>query len=228
MASPSMPEHMEGLRQAIVRGDYAGAIALTESALRAGEPAARILSEGMMPAMEQLGSDFSAGAAFLPELIAGGHAMSEAAKLFAQYGAQSEASRGAPAVVLGTAEGDLHDIGKNIVIITMRAAGLEVLDLGVDVSTERFVQAARESGAQLVGISALLSTTMRTMEATVRELHAHTSAKVMVGGAPVTEAYARSIGAEGYAPDAYRAAHRALELLAFERSGDVARGGDRP
>ena len=131
-------------------------------------------------------------------------------------------------VVLGTAEGDLHDIGKNIVMITMQAIGFEVVDLGVDVPTERFVQAAEESGAQMVGISALLSTTMRAMEAIVREIHRHLPAKVMVGGAPVTEEFARSIGADGYAPDAYLAAHKALELVgAPERPRDAAKGGDR-
>jgi 5-methyltetrahydrofolate--homocysteine methyltransferase len=157
------PEDIEGLKQAIVRGDFATAVALTETALRAGESSERILSQAMMPAMEQLGSDFSGGIAFLPELIAGGHAMSEAAKLFARETPETDASVGSKVVVLGTAEGDLHDIGKNIVMITMQAVGLEVVDLGVDVPTERFVRAAEESGAHLVGISALLSTTMRAM-----------------------------------------------------------------
>ena len=206
----------------------ATAVALTENALRAGESSERILSQAMMPAMEQLGSDFSAGIAFLPELIAGGHAMSEAAKLFRRDASEAGPSRGAHVVVLGTAEGDLHDIGKNIVMITMQAVGLEVVDLGVDVPTERFVQAAEESGAQLVGISALLSSTMRAMEATVREIHRRLPAKVMVGGAPVTDEYARSIAADGYAPDGYLAAHKALKLVgAHERPHDAAKGRDR-
>jgi 5-methyltetrahydrofolate--homocysteine methyltransferase len=219
---------MEGLKQAIVRGDFATAVALTETALRAGESSERILSQAMMPAMEQLGSDFSAGIAFLPELIAGGHAMSEAAKQFARETPETDSSLGSKVVVLGTAEGDLHDIGKNIVMITMRAVGLEVVDLGVDVPTERFVRTAEESGAHMVGISALLSTTMRAMEATVREIHERLPAKVMVGGAPVTEEFARSIGADGYAPDAYLAAHKALELVgAPEPLHEAVKGGDR-
>jgi 5-methyltetrahydrofolate--homocysteine methyltransferase len=208
-----MPGEIEALMDAIIAGDVVGAISLSERALRKGTPSEVIVKEAMMPAMERVGSDFSQGLAFLPELIAAGHAMSQAVELFNRLPSTAIPTERPQCIVLGTIMGDVHDIGKNIVKITLQGAGFTVIDLGVDVKGERFIEAAREHSADIIGISGLLSATMKNMELAVRQINRELPSKVMVGGASVTQAFADNIGADGYAPDAYLALQKVRALL---------------
>lgn len=199
------------LAASIAAGDCDVAVVLTRSALDRGISGREIVQSAVMPAMEKVGSDFSSGNAFLPELIAAGHAMSCVVE--AMRASEPEQPASAGTVVLGTVKGDIHDIGKNLVKMSLEGAGMRVIDLGVDVDVSAFVQAARESRADIVGLSALLSASLTHMEATMHAIRTNLTCKVLVGGAPVTDQYARRIGADGYAPDAYLAARTALDII---------------
>jgi 5-methyltetrahydrofolate--homocysteine methyltransferase len=181
--------------------------------LEKGTPWSEILLKSMLPALDQVGDEFSKGTAFLPELIAAGHAMTKAMEVM-KAGVPAAGLGNQGVFVIGTIFGDVHDIGKNIVKICLEGAGFRVVDLGTDVHPESFAQACRENKADLVGISALLSSTMLNIEQAVKAVRKENpQVRVMVGGAPVTEEYARRLGADAYAPDAYLAAQKAKELL---------------
>jgi methylmalonyl-CoA mutase cobalamin-binding domain/chain len=205
--------NLEAVRESIYKGRSKESARLTKMELEAGTPWGEILQKAMMPALNQVGDEFSKGTAFLPELIAAGHAMSKAVEVIkAGVPGLGLGERGV--FVIGTICGDVHDIGKNIVKICLEGAGFRVVDLGTDVHPETFAQACRENKAQLAGISALLSSTMLNIEQAVKAIHKENpSIKVMVGGAPLTEEYARKMGADGFAPDAYLAAQKAKQLL---------------
>ncbi|MBK8975861.1 MAG: cobalamin-dependent protein [Planctomycetes bacterium] len=189
--------------------------ALAERALAAGVPAARIVDAALIPAMADVGRRFRADEIFVPEVLVSAKAMQGALDVLEP--ALADAGREPFAtIVLGTVQGDVHDIGKNLVAMMLRGAGLRVVDLGVNVAPQRFVAAIDAHRPELVGLSALLTTTMDAMRATLDAIVAagqRDRVRVLVGGAPVTAAWAMSIGADGHADDAAEAATVALRLL---------------
>jgi len=188
----------------------------TQKALDEGMSAQEILSDGLIGGMDEVGKDFKAGDLFIPEVLMSAKAMHAGMAVLRPLLAASDALSLAK-IVIGTAAGDLHDIGKNLVGMMLEGAGFEIIDLGTDVSPEKFVEAVRAEGADLVGMSALLTTTMPSMKATIEaltEAGLRDSVKVIVGGAPVTAGFAEDIGADAYAPDAASAVDTARNLVA--------------
>ena len=206
---------VEGLRQRVIDGDAPGAAELAQQALDQGDQAHAILNDGLIPAMGVVGDLFEKNEYFVPELLLSARAMYAALNLLRPHLAAGEFEPAGKAVV-GTVQGDLHDIGKKLVAIMLEGNGFEVTDLGTDVPPERFIEAAKESGAQVVGLSALLTTTLPAMENTVRaikEADPDGKVKIMIGGAPVTQAFADSIGADGFGRDANAAVSLARQLV---------------
>ncbi len=203
------------IRQRVVEGDAKGTAAAIREALAEHVSAVDILKEGLIPGMEKVGHLFSEGEYYVPELLLAARAMSAALDILRPLLAGT-GYEPAGKIVIGTVKGDLHDIGKKLVAIMLEGSGFEVVDLGCDVAPERFVAAVKESGASLVGLSALLTTTLPAMETTIRAVHAATppgAVRIMVGGAPVTDAFAKHIGADGYGADASSAVDLARQLL---------------
>jgi len=203
------------IRQNLIKGDAKATTDGTREALARNVPAETILRDALIPGMEEVGDLFARGEYFVPELLFSARAMSAAVDAM-----RPELVKGgyepAGKVVMGTVKGDLHDIGKRLVSMMLEGSGFEVVDLGADVAPERFVEAARESGAKLVGLSTLLTTMLPAMAATVRAIRQGglgEKVRVMVGGAPVTESFAQQIGADGYADDASSAAALARRLV---------------
>ena len=207
-----MPDLQE-LGEAIKRGDRDKAIALTNEAIEAQSPAQDIL-DVMVAAMDTVSQRFQNNEIFVPEMLIAARAMKEAMALLEPTLVEAGITPVARAVI-GTVEGDLHDIGKNLVAMMWKGANFDVVDLGTNVSPQSFVEAARENEAQLVGLSALLTTTMPAIKSTVEAIREAglDVAKVVIGGAPVTQEYADEIGADGYAPDAASAVEVARGLL---------------
>lgn len=197
--SSAMSSHSR-LYNAIVDGDAKTAESVTREALAAGVDPMELVSQHMIPAMDEVGNRFECEEYFVPELLLSGRAMKSALELIRPLLAASGAEP-AGRVVIGTVKGDLHDIGKNLVSSMLEGAGFEVTDLGADVSPERFVAAVKEKSAGIVCLSALLTVTMPSMKTTVeafRQAGIRDAVKVMIGGAPVTRAYAEHIGADAY------------------------------
>jgi 5-methyltetrahydrofolate--homocysteine methyltransferase len=201
------------IRESIYQGNSKDSVKYTKMALEKGTPWGEVLQKAMLPALNQVGDEFSKGTAFLPELIAAGHAMTKSVEVIkANIPGIGLGDKGV--FVIGTIFGDVHDIGKNIVKICLEGAGFQVIDLGTDVHPESFAQACRENKADLVGISALLSSTMLNIEHAIKAVRKENpKVRIMVGGAPLNEEYARRLGADAYAPDAYLAAQKAKELV---------------
>lgn len=206
---------LEDLQLALYQGDADGAAALTRRGLDEGMSAETLLSNGLIVGMDRVGVDFRTGVLFVPEVLIAARAMKAAMgilrPLFAEGGIEPVGR-----VVLGTVQGDLHDIGKNLVGMMLEGAGFEVHDMGVDVAPGRFVEAVRDKKPDLVGLSALLTTTMTMMQTTIDALikaGVRDQVKVIVGGAPLTEDFALGIGADGYGADASLAVVKAKELL---------------
>ncbi len=192
----------EDLQKAILEGDVDEAPRLVRAALDEGKDASDILDNGLIAAMDVVGDMFSRGELFIPEMLISAEAMQEGLALIKPL-LLAQQSGGKGTVVIGAVKGDLHDIGKNLVALMLEGAGFTVVDLGTDVSPEAFVAAAKENDADVVGMSALLVTTMPNMNATVGQMHAAgLRARAIVGGAPLTQAYADEIKADGYASDA--------------------------
>jgi 5-methyltetrahydrofolate--homocysteine methyltransferase len=209
-----MSELLKDLATAVIEGDLDEAVDLTEEALDDDISAETILNEGLMPGMDYVGVEFKAGNMFVPEVLRSARAMQGAMDLIRPLLVESGAPM-AGRVLLGTVKGDLHDIGKNLVGMMCEGAGFEVKDLGKDVAPEQFVEAIKDYGPTVVGMSALLTTTMRMMGNTIRALEeagVRDRVKVMVGGAPVTQAFAEQIGADGYASNAAAASELAKQL----------------
>jgi len=205
---------MNALSQAIITGDQTQAGELTKQALDEGKSPKEVLNEGLVAGMDIIGRRFKNNEIYIPEVLIAARAMKTAMEVLEPELVKSGVEP-LGTLVIGTAQGDLHDIGKNLVAMMMKGAGFKIIDLGVDVSVEQFVEQAKSNGAQLIGISALLTTTMPGMEKTVKAVRdAGLSTKVMVGGAPVTQGYADKIGADGYAPDAASAVDLAKTLVA--------------
>jgi 5-methyltetrahydrofolate--homocysteine methyltransferase len=200
------------LTAAVAAGNRAAAVDLTRDAVDGGTDPQAILA-AMSTALDEVGRRFAQGELFVPEMLIAARAMKAGMAVLEPVLAE-RGVRPAWRAVIGTVEGDLHDIGKNLVTMMWRGAGIEVFDLGVGVSPERFAATAREHDAQLVGVSALLTTTMPSMRDIVAAVHgAGLPAKVVVGGAPVTAEFAAQIGADGFAPDASAAVELARRLL---------------
>jgi 5-methyltetrahydrofolate--homocysteine methyltransferase len=201
--------------QAVLEGDLETTKALVESTLKTGSSADSILRGGMIPAMSEAGRLFEEGEFFVPELLIAARAMQGGLELLKPL-LVAEDVKPVGKIVIGTVKGDLHDIGKNLVGMMLQGAGFEVTDLGSDVDAQKFVDAVKSSGATVIGMSALLTTTMSNMPSIIEALKAaglRDKVKVLVGGAPLTKAYADQIGADGYAPDASQAAKLALSFL---------------
>jgi 5-methyltetrahydrofolate--homocysteine methyltransferase len=203
---------LEALAEAVIGGDQKAA-ELTKAALDEGIAPERILEEGLIAGMNVVGERFKANEFYIPEVLIAARAMKMAMEILEPKLAEAGVEPLGKAVI-GTVKGDLHDIGKNLVMMMLKGAGFEVTDAGTDVSAEDFVAKAKESGAQIVGLSALLTTTMAMMEKTTQSIkEAGLAAKVMIGGAPVTQNFADKIGADGYAPDAASAVDLAKSLI---------------
>ncbi len=204
-------------------GNDEGVADSVSRAIEEGIPAAEILDSGLIAGMNVVGEGFRDHTIFLPEVLLAARAMTRGVDLLKPLLIAEEVpSRGR--VVLGSIEGDLHDIGKNLVGIMLKGAGFEVVDLGIDVPPERFVETAVAEGASVIGVSALLTTTMARMKEVVqilRERELGSKVSLIVGGAPLSLEFARSIGADGYAYDAANAVEKVNELVAKHRTGPV-------
>ena len=204
------------ISEALQKGKAKMIKTLVPQALEEGIPAQQILEEGLLSGMSIVGEKFRKNEVYVPEVLVAARAMNTGAELLKPY--LSEAGVAAKGkVCLGTVKGDLHDIGKNLVRMMMEGKGLEVVDLGTDVSAETFVNTAKEQGCQIICCSALLTTTMGVMEEVVKAAEAagiRDQVKIMVGGAPVNEAFCQQIGADAYTSDAASAADKAVEFCA--------------
>jgi 5-methyltetrahydrofolate--homocysteine methyltransferase len=193
---------MAALKDSIIKGDQNTAKELTAAAIAEGMDPEAILNEGLISGMDVVGQAFKKNEVYVPEVLIAARAMKTAMELLepklVECGVKPLGT-----VVIGTVQGDLHDIGKNLVMMMLKGAGFKVVDLGTDVTPEAFVEATKANGASLVGLSALLTTTMPAMAKTIEVMNGSgVAAKVMIGGAPVTQEYANKIGASGYAADA--------------------------
>ncbi|NLD73430.1 MAG: cobalamin-binding protein [Chloroflexi bacterium] len=207
--------HKETIFEGILKGNMQAVQDATTAALSEGTAAGQLLNEAMIPAMAEVGRLFEANEYYVPEMLIAARAM-KAGLAILRPELVKEDVKPLGKVVLGTVKGDLHDIGKNLVAIMVEGAGFEVIDLGVDVGPADFAKAAQENEAQVIGLSALLTTTMPSMKGTIEALQEagiRGDVKVVIGGAPVTQKYADEIGADGYARDAAGAATLVKQLL---------------
>jgi 5-methyltetrahydrofolate--homocysteine methyltransferase len=210
-----MSEILSALSTAIIEGNLDDMAELTEDALDDGLSAAEILNEGLMPGMDHVGVEFKAGNMFVPEVLRSAKAMQNSMDIIKPLLAESGIEM-VGKVLLGTVKGDLHDIGKNLVSMMCEGAGFEVHDLGKDVEPDAFVEAVKEYSPDIIGMSALLTTTMRAMEQTIKALEeagVRDQVKIMIGGAPVTQSFADQIGADAYASNAAAAADVAKKFV---------------
>ena len=210
-----MSEILSELSTAIIEGKLDDIVGLTKDALDDGLNAKQILDQGLMPGMDHVGVEFKAGNMFVPEVLRSARAMQASMLILKPLLAESGAKMTGK-VLLGTVKGDLHDIGKNLVVMMCEGAGFEVKDLGKDVAPEAFVEAVKEFEPDVVGMSALLTTTMRAMEHTIKALEeagVRDKVKIMIGGAPVTQSFSDQIGADGYASNAASAAELAKKFV---------------
>ncbi|HWQ46788.1 MAG TPA: corrinoid protein [Longilinea sp.] len=199
----------------VVDGDTPGVQESVNEAIQTGLEAAAILNEGLIPAMAEVGRRFEEGEYFVPEMLISARAMKTGMAILQPLLVQNNI-KAAGTVVIGTVKGDLHDIGKNLVSLMLEGAGFKVIDAGADIPAERFVEIVNTNQVDIVAMSALLTTTMTNMKATIEALETaglRKKVKVMIGGAPVTESYAQQIGADGYAADASRAVAVARQLV---------------
>jgi methylmalonyl-CoA mutase cobalamin-binding domain/chain len=212
-------EILQGLYDQTLVGNAPAVLELTNAGLAAGMTPDSMLFEALIPSLEEVGARFERGDFFVPEMLIAGRAMAGALEvlrpLLAETGAQTLGT-----FVMGTVKGDVHDIGKNLVNIMLEGAGFHVIDLGVQVSPEKFLDAIREHKPDIVGFSAFLTTTMPMFKANINALvkaGLRDQVFVMVGGAPVTQEYADAVGADGYAADASTAVKKAKDLLQRRR-----------
>jgi len=205
---------LKALADAVINGDQNTALEITKAALEEGTAAKDVLDNGLIAGMDIVGALFKKNEIYIPEVLIAARAMKMAMEVLepelVKAGVEPVGK-----LLIGTVQGDLHDIGKNLVAMMLKGAGFQVIDMGVDVGPEKFVEQVKAANAQLIGISALLTTTMPGMEKTIKALkNAGIPVKVMIGGAPVTQDYADRIGADGYAPDAASAVDLAKSLVA--------------
>jgi 5-methyltetrahydrofolate--homocysteine methyltransferase len=205
----------DDIRTAVTEGNVEKVKNLAESLLAAGEDPLQIIEEGLIAGMDIVGARFKEGEMFVPEVMMCAKAMSVGVETV-RPAVKSGEIKSAGVIVIGTVQGDLHDIGKNLVAMILRSAGFDVIDLGVDNSPQKFVEAIKENNAQIVGMSALLTTTMPAMKDTVDaivEAGLRDKVKIVIGGAPVSRDFAAKIGADGYGDDAVAARELCVELV---------------
>ncbi len=205
---------LKALADAVISGDQNTALEITKAALEEGTAAKDVLDNGLIAGMDIVGASFKKNEIYIPEVLIAARAMKMAMEVLepelVKAGVEPVGT-----LLVGTVQGDLHDIGKNLVAMMLKGAGFQVIDLGVDVEPEKFIEQVKAANAQLIGISALLTTTMPGMEKTIKAVkEAGIPVKIMIGGAPVTQDYADRIGADGYAPDAASAVDLAKSLVA--------------
>jgi 5-methyltetrahydrofolate--homocysteine methyltransferase len=203
--------------EAVMEGNVSATTEAVQAALDESLPPGQILNEGMVTAMAEVGTLFEAGEVFVPEMLISARAMQAGLAILRPRLIEDDVKM-IGKVVIGTVKGDLHDIGKNLVGMMLEGAGFEVIDLGTDVTPEAFVAAVREHQPQIVGMSALLTTTMASMSKTIEALQeagVRDQVKVIVGGAPLTRQFAEDIGADLYAPDASSAAKEARGIMSL-------------
>ena len=206
---------LQAIAENLIKGQAPKVVELVTQALDEGIPVRDILHEGLIAGMNVVGNKFKNNEFYVPEVLIAARAMKQGMALI-QPRLVSEKIEPLGKVSIGTVKGDLHDIGKNLVAMMLEGAGFQIIDLGIDVSPEKFIESVKEQGAQIICMSALLTTTMPSMQTTVeaiKEAGLSDSVRVMIGGAPVTQAYADQIGANGYAPDAASASDKARELV---------------
>jgi len=211
-------QEYKALHEAILSGDAKTAREVTERALGASADPLRLVNELMIPAMDEVGRRFECNEYFVPELLISARAMKSALELIRPL-LLARGDQPAGRVAIGTVKGDLHDIGKNLVAAMLEGGGFEVIDLGVNVSPEQFVAAVKEKNANVVAMSALLTTTMPSMKTTIEALKqagVRDRVKVLIGGAPITQKYAEEIGADGYSDNAPSAVGLAKKHLGIE------------
>jgi len=211
-----MTGDLSQIASSLYEGDEESVSDLVQKLLDGGAPADQILQEGLIAGMDRVGKDFKDGVLFVPEVLVAARAMHAGMDILRPLLTQSSA-RNVGKCVIGTVKGDLHDIGKNLVKMMLEGAGFEIVDLGTDVDPQAFVEAVREHKPKLVGMSALLTTTMQNMKVTIDEIGEaglRDSTKIILGGAPVTEDYAMKCGADGYASNAAAAVDLARALTA--------------
>ena len=208
-------EEMNPLSQAIVAGNLEQTQQLVRQALAEGMDTQTLINDYLTTGMAEIGQRFQDRKAFVPNLLMSARAMKGALEILKPYMTEETETR-LGTIVIGTVKGDLHDIGKNLVASMLEGCGFEVFNIGVDISSDRFIEAAREHRADILCMSALLTTTMTYMKEVIDALHASDLAgrvKVLVGGAPVTEGFARTIGADGYSSNANNAVLMARQLM---------------
>jgi 5-methyltetrahydrofolate--homocysteine methyltransferase len=204
----------EEIQQAVITGNEEQAVKKTQALLDQGADPQKVLKEGLVAGMDVVGARFKAYEMWLPEVILAAKAMKAATALLKPYLEKSGGSLRLGRIVIATVEGDVHDIGKNLVSMMLESAGFEMIDLGVNAKVSAIAEAAVQKKAELVGLSALLTTTMLAMKPAVKAIRAASpQVKVMVGGSPITQEWAREAGADGFAPDALRAINLAKGLL---------------
>ena len=211
-------EIVKQIADKVIEGDIDEVKNLTKEAMEQKEDAQKIIDEGFMPGLDKVGEKYTAGEYFLPEMLVSGMAVTAGMEilkpLLTKSGVKPKGT-----MVAGTVEGDVHDIGKNMVCMMVEAAGFKVIDVGADVPAEKFINAAKENRADIIAMSALLSTTRQNMPKIIQAIRTselNYKVKVMVGGAALTQDFADSIGADGYAPDAGLAAKKARQLLGVD------------
>lgn len=210
-----MEQYLEEISQAVVKGDQNATINYVSSALDEKVDANSILQQGLIPAMGEVGRLYEQGEYFVPEMLISARAMKAGLEIIKPILVDADV-KPLGKIAVGTIQGDLHDIGKNLVGMMLEGAGFAVQDLGTDVSAEQFIEAIRIRRVDLIGMSALLTTTMPMMASTIESIRRaglRDRIKIIIGGAPITQAYADRIGADGYAPDASQAVKLALTLV---------------
>jgi corrinoid protein of di/trimethylamine methyltransferase len=214
-----MPE-LEQLYNAVITGDAKAAQALTQQAIAQGIDPLKLVNEAMVPAMDEVGRRFEANEYFVPELLISARAMKAALDLIRPLLA-AQGAQPAGRVAIGTVKGDLHDIGKNLVASLLEGGGFEVIDLGVNVPPEKFIATVKEKNANIIAMSALLTTTMPAMRTTIEALKqagVRENVKVLIGGAPITQKYADEIGADGYSENAVGAVALAKKAVGLVKA----------
>ena len=215
---PADSTEYKALRLAVIEGDIPAAVAETNRLADAGLPAAGIIEQGLTPAMDEVGEKFASGEYFIPQMLLSARTMQECMKYLEPHlKAGEKTSKGL--VLIGTVQGDLHDIGKNLVAVMLEGSGFTVIDLGVDVPPDKFVLKAQELNPDIIAMSALLTTTMPAMAKTIQALDTagiRDKARIMIGGAPVTQDYATEIKADLFAPDAGAAVIKAKAALGVD------------
>ena len=207
---------LNAIKELVIKGKAADVKALVQKAIDEKVGVKDILEQGLIAGMGYVGARFKKNEVYVPEVLIAARAMKAGMELLKPLLVKADVQP-LGVVVVGTVKGDLHDIGKNLVSLMLEGAGFKVVDIGIDVAPEKFVAAAKESKAGVIALSALLTTTMVSMKAVIDELKKNgVTAKVMIGGAPVTQSYADEIGASGYAPDAASAVDKAKQLLGIK------------